>query len=191
MRRHRIVRLRAYRLGLLVGVFLLPAASLAGQPGAAGNADIVRQLRATADAMEGKLSREDIAELRRSADELEREGGAGNPGSGSMPADPADVAERIEREHGKVDWLDQKPACVGYGWENYRSFRLKSGDRDGERDILCHRAFGYYADYMARQRSGDFAGSRVSLAAYESAAHAAVDFFEGRSLGPKAEEAVR
>ncbi len=103
MRWHRIGRLRASGLGLLVGVVLAPAASLAGQPGAAGNADIVRQLRATADAMEGKLSREDIAELRRSADELKREGGAGNPSSGSMPADPADVAERIMREHGKVD----------------------------------------------------------------------------------------
>ncbi|WP_337180139.1 hypothetical protein [Sphingopyxis granuli] len=44
---------------------------------------------------------------------------------------------------------------------------------------------------MAKQRSGDFAGSRAALAAYESAAHAAVDFFEDRSLGPKAEEAVR
>jgi len=34
---------------------------------------VIRQMRATADQMEGQLSAEEIAEMRRSADEFERE----------------------------------------------------------------------------------------------------------------------
>lgn len=165
-------------------VALLAAAPLCAQDNSAAMADVIRQMRATADQMEGQLSAEEIAEMRRSADELERENRKGAFQAPPVRIDPNDVAGRISAEHGgKVDWLDQLPACVGYGWENYRTFRLKSGDRDAQRDLLCQRAFGHYADHMAKQRSGDFAGSRVSLDAYDKAAHAAVDFFERRQ-GP-------
>lgn len=160
---------------------LISAPPLLAQDNSAAMAVVIRQMRATADQMEGQLSAEEIAEMRRSADELERENRKGAFRAAPVRVDPGDVAGRLAREHGgKVDWLDQLPACVGYGWENYRTFRLKSGDRDAERDLLCQRAFGHYADHMAKQQSGDFAGSRVSLEAYDKAAHAAVDFFERR-----------
>ena len=170
------------RFARLCGAFaMLAAAPLSAQDNGAAMADVIRQMRATADRMEGQLSAEEIAEMRRSADELERENRKGGFRAPPARPDPSDVAGRISAEHGgKVDWLDQLPACVGYGWENYRTFRLKSGDRDAERDVLCQRAFGHYADYMAKQRSGDFAGSRISLDAYDKAAHGAVDFFERR-----------
>lgn len=159
----------------------LTAVPLLAQDSSAAMADVIRQMRATADQMEGQLAAEEIAEMRRSADELERENRKGAFRAPPVRTDPNDVAGRISAEHGgKVDWLDQLPACVGYGWENYRSFRLKSGDRDAERDTLCSRAFGHFANYMAKQRSGDFAGSRVALDLYDKAAHAAVDFFERR-----------
>lgn len=162
-------------------IALLATAPIAAQDNSAAMADVIRQMRATADQMEGQLPAEEIAEMRRSADELERENGKGAFRAPPVRIDPGDVAGRIAAEHGgKVDWLDQLPACVGYGWENYRTFRLKSGDRDAERDVLCSRAFGYYADHMAKQQRGDFAGSRASLDAYDKAAHAAVDFFERR-----------
>lgn len=162
-------------------IALLATAPVAAQDNSAAMADVIRQMRATADQMEGKLPAEEIAEMRRSADELERENGKGAFRAPPVRIDPGDVAGRIAAEHGgKVDWLDQLPACVGYGWENYRTFRLMSGDRDAERDVLCSRAFGYYAEHMAKQQRGDFAGSRVSLDAYDKAAHAAVDFFERR-----------
>lgn len=159
---------------------LIAAPPLLAQDNSAAMADVIRQMRATADQMEGQLSAEEIAEMRRSADELERENRKGAFRAPPVRVDPGDVAGRLVREHAKVDWLDQLPACVGYGWENYRTFRLKSGDRDAERDILCQRAFGHFADYRAKQQSGDFAGSRVSLEAYDKAARAAVDFFERR-----------
>lgn len=169
------------RFATLSGVFaLLAAPSVLAQDNSAAMADVIRQMRATADQMEGQLSAEEIAEMRRSADELERENRKGAFRAAPVRVDPGDVAGRLVREHSKVDWLDQLPACVGYGWENYRTFRLKSGDRDAERDILCQRAFGHYADHMAKQQRGDFAGSRVSLEAYDKAARAAVDFFERR-----------
>lgn len=169
------------RFATLCGLFaLLAAPSVLAQDNSAAMADVIRQMRATADQMEGQLSAEEIAEMRRSADELERENRKGAFRAAPVRVDPGDVAGRLVREHSKVDWLDQLPACVGYGWENYRTFRLKSGDRDAERDILCQRAFGHYADHMAKQQRGDFAGSRVSLEAYDKAAHAAVDFFERR-----------
>lgn len=159
----------------------LTAVPLLAQDSSAAMAEVIRQMRATADQMEGQLSAGEIAEMRRSADELERENRKGAFRAAPVRIDPNDVAGRISAEHGgKVDWLDQRPACVGYGWENYRSFRLTSGDRDAERDALCQRAFGHFADYMAKQRSGDFAGSRVALDLYDKAAHAAVDFFERR-----------
>ncbi|WP_298193685.1 hypothetical protein [Novosphingobium sp.] len=166
---------------LFAALTVLSAQPLLAQGNGSTMADTVRQLRITADQMEGKLPAEDIAEMRRSADELEKEyrKGAFNP----LPvrAAPEDVAGRIAAEHnGKVDWLDQHPACVGYGWENYRTFRLNSGDRDDDRNILCQRAFGHLAAYFAQQRSGDFVASRSSLAAYDKAAHEAVDFFERR-----------
>lgn len=167
-------------------VAFAPAPLLAQDNGAA-MAEVIRQMRETANQMEGSLSAEEIAEMRRSADELERENGKGAFRAPPPRVESWDVAGRIAAEHGgKVDWLDQRPACVGYGWENYRTFRLQSGDRDAERDILCRRAFGHYADHMAKMQSGDFAGARASLDAYDKAAHAAVDFFE-RGVKPAGE----
>lgn len=164
--------------GLMAAFAALP---LSAQDNSAAMAEVIRQMRATADQMEGQLSAEEIAEMRRSADELERDNRKGAFRAPPTRIAANDIAGRISAEHGgKVDWLDQQPACVGYGWENYRTFRLRSGDRDAERDILCQRAFGHFADHMAKQRSGDFAGSRFSLDAYDKAAHIAVDFFERR-----------
>ena len=172
------------KVAVLASLYFAFAAPQALARNGAAMADVIRQMRATADRMEGRLPAEEIAEMRRSADELEREDRKGAFAAPRTGIDPGDVAGRIAAEHGgKVDWLDQLPACVGYGWENYRTFRLKSGDRDAERDNLCRRAFGHLADYRAKQRSGDFAGSRLSLDAYDKAAHAAVDFFEHAAGG--------
>ncbi|SCY61933.1 hypothetical protein SAMN05660666_02276 [Novosphingobium aromaticivorans] len=162
----------------------LTGSPLFAQDNGAAMAEVVRQLRLTADRMEGQLPASDIADMRRQADDLERENKLGAFSASSAPPVSKRAAERIAAEHGgRLDWLDQHPACVGYGWENYRTFRLASGDRDAERDVLCQRAFGNYAAYMAGQRAGDFAGSDALREAYDKAAHAAVDFFERRTGG--------
>lgn len=65
---------RMKRFVVLCGlVAFLAAVPLSAQENSAAMADVIRQMRATADQMEGQLSAKEIAEMRHSADELERE----------------------------------------------------------------------------------------------------------------------
>lgn len=140
--------------------------------------DMVAQMRATAAQMKGQLPPEDIAEMLRSADEIEK---GIKDGAYAAPAPAApDLTARIAAAHqGKLDWLMGEPACVGYMWENWRTFRLQSGDRDAQRDLLCRKAFSSYEDYFLTTRNGgDRAHAMRALAAYDKAAQEAVDFFE-------------
>lgn len=173
----------------MTGALVLAAAValLAGAPQDASSPmlQVVRQMRETAAQMRGKLPPEEIAEMLAAADQIERDARAGAynppppPRQAGKPA--ADPAKRLVAEHGKVDWLDQQPACVGYGWENYRTFHLSSGDRDAERDGLCKTAYGHFYEYfMTVRNGGDHAKAARALEAYDQAAKAAVKFYERR-----------
>ncbi|ESQ92958.1 hypothetical protein ABAC460_01535 [Asticcacaulis sp. AC460] len=174
------MRGRCAALMAAVMVTLAPAAAQA-QDNSAAMTEVVRQMRETATKMEGQLPAEDIAEMRRSADEIEAQIKAGAFNTAAPVEDPNDVTGRLMREHGGiVDWLENETACAGYSWETYKTYRLDTGDRDGERDVLCQKAYAHYERYFYLGRDGKTAEARVELEAYDVAAHAAVDFYEKR-----------
>jgi len=167
--------MRCFTLGLLLA--LSTPAFAHAQDNSQQMREVVAQMRATAAQMKGQLPPEDIAEMLRSADEMEK---GIKDGAFAAPPPPApDLAGRIAAAHGgRLDWLMGQPACVGYMWENWRTFRLKSGDRDAARDALCQKAFSHYEEYFLTTRSGgDKAKAERALAAYDQAAQEAVDFF--------------
>jgi len=141
--------------------------------------DLARQLRAQAAQMKDSLSPEDVADLLRQAEEIEqgvRDGGYSAP----VTQAPVALSDRIAAAHdGRLDWLDGEAACVGYGWENHRTFVSNYGDT--KRDGLCRTAFAHFERYFLLTRSGgDRAEAERSLDAYDRAAQAAVAYYEGR-----------
>jgi hypothetical protein len=142
--------------------------------------ELARKVRAQAEQMKGQLPPEDIAEMLKQADELEA--GARDGAFNAPPPPPPGLAQRIADAHGgRLDWLARETVCTGYSWENYRTFRLTTGDRDAERDALCRTAYGHWADYFRITRDGGgTAQGDPHLAAYDRAAQAAVDFYQRR-----------
>ncbi|HKP80024.1 MAG TPA: hypothetical protein VJU34_12955 [Phenylobacterium sp.] len=164
------------RLVTLAVALTLIAAPVAAQDTSQKMLDLARQLRAQAAQMKDSLPPEDVADLLRQAEELEqgvRDGGFSAP----VSSEPAGVAKRIADAHGgRLDWLAVETACVGYSWENHRTFVSNYGD--AERDRLCRTAYAHYADYFLTARNGG--GTALSdppLAAYDRAAQAAVDYY--------------
>lgn len=163
---------------LLAIAVAMPAAAWA-QDTAQQMLNLARQLRSQAEQMKDSLSAEDLAELNRQADEIEegvRDGAYSTP----VAQQPVSLPERIAAAHeGRLDWLDGKAACVGYGWENHRTFVSNYGD--AKRDTLCRTAFGHYERYFLLTRGGgDRAEALAALEAYDRGAQAAVDYYEGR-----------
>lgn len=163
--------MRIVHLALAMTLIAAPAAQAQDTP--QKMMDLVRQLRAQAAEMKGKLPPEDIADILRQADELEqgvKDGGFSAPVAVEAPS----VAKQIADAHeGRVDWLARETACVGYSWENHRTFVSNYGDP--ERDRLCRTAYAHYADYFVTLRDGGPAAAyEPKLAAYDRAATAAV-----------------
>lgn len=169
--------MRLLHLALAFALVAAPAAQAQDTP--QKMLDLARQLRAQAAQMKGSLPPEDVADLLRQAEEIEqgvRDGGYSAP----VAVEPPSLAKRIADAHGgRLDWLAHEVACVGYAWENYRTFVSNYGDP--ERDRLCRIAYGHYANYFLTARDG--AGSAKTdplLAAYDEAAKAAVDYYARR-----------
>lgn len=138
--------------------------------------DLARQLRTQAAEMKDSLPAEDVADLLRQADEIEqgvRDGGFSAP----VAKEPITISKRIADAHqGRLNWLPTEVACVGYAWENHRTFVSNYGDP--ERDRLCRTAYAHFEEYFLVTRSGDGgARSDRALEAYDRAAQAAVDYY--------------
>jgi hypothetical protein len=163
-------------LPLAIALTLL-AAPAAAQDTPQKMLDLARQLRTQAAQMKDQLPAEDIADLTSQAEQIEkdvRDGGFSVP----VAQAPISVAKRIADAHeGRLDWLFGKAACVGYGWENHRTFVSSYGDP--ERDRLCRTAFAHYETYFLTARNGGgSAASDPHLEAYDRAAQAAMDYYE-------------
>jgi hypothetical protein len=159
----------------MVLILLTPAIGRA-QDNSQKMLDLARQLRAQAVQMKDSLPPEDVADLIRQAEEIEqgvKDGGYSAP----VSSEPASLAKRITDAHGgRLDWLAHETACVGYSWENHRTFVSNYGDPP--RDALCRTAYGHYAEYFRIARDGGgTARSDPALAAYDKAAQAAVDYY--------------
>lgn len=165
--------MRLLPLAIALSLFAAPALA---QDTSQKMLDLARQLRAQAAQMKDQLPPEDVADLIRQAEEIEqgvRDGGFSVP----VAKEPVSVSKRIADAHqGRLDWLDGEAACVGYGWENHRTFVSNYGDP--ERDRLCRAAFANYETYFLAARGG--AGSAATdplLEAYDRAAQAATDYY--------------
>ncbi len=150
------------------------------------NADAMRavaaQLREQAVQMKGQLSAEDIADMLRSAEEIEA-GIASGAYDAPPPVPHETVEDRILREHdGRLDWLARETVCAGFSWEVVDTHRLTTGDRDAEREVLCRRAYRNFRTwfYLQRDHPGPNAQATAALAAYDEAAYEAVSFYEQR-----------
>lgn len=138
--------------------------------------EMARQIRAQAAQLKASLSPEDYADMLAQAAQIEqdvKDGGFSAPAA----AEPVSVSKRIADAHqGRLDWLDGEPACVGYSWENHKTFVSNYGD--AERDRLCRTAFGHYATYFLTVRNGGgSAAGDPHLEAYDRAARAAVAYY--------------
>lgn len=137
--------------------------------------DMARQIRAQAAQMKDQLSSEDYADMLAQAAQIEqdvRDGGFSAP----LAKEPVPLSTRIADAHqGRLDWLDGEAACVGYGWENHRTFVSNYGDP--ERDRLCRTAFAHFETYFLMVRGGrGGAAAELHLEAYDRAARAAVNY---------------
>ena len=140
---------------------------------------MARQMRAQAAQLKGQLSPEDYADMIAQAAQIEqdvRDGGFSAPPT----KEPISLAKRIADAHqGRLDWLDGEAACVGYGWENHKTFASNYGDP--ERDRLCRAAFAHFEKYFLMVRSGSGSEAAEShLEAYDRAAQAAVEYHHSR-----------
>ncbi|MBX3485392.1 hypothetical protein [Phenylobacterium sp.] len=165
------------RLSPLVLALGLLAAPASAQDTPQKMLDMARQVRAQAEQLRAHLSPEDYADMLAQAAQIEqdvRDGGFSAP----VAREPVTLSKRIADAHqGRLDWLDGEAACVGYGWENHRTFVSNYGDP--ERDRLCRKAFAHFETYFRITRDGAGAGE-PHLAAYDEAARAAVDYYAAR-----------
>jgi len=170
--------MRVLHLAVILSLFA-PAAAVA-QDATDPMLELARKLRVQAEQMRGQLPPADIAEMLKQADETEAgaKGGAFN----APPPPPPGLAQRIQEAHGgRLEWLGRETVCAGYSWENYRTYRLRTGDSDPERDALCQTAYRHWEDYFLTIRNGGgSAKAEASLAAYDRAAQEAVDFYNRR-----------
>lgn len=167
--------MRLLHLAAVLAIVTLPVAAYA-QDTPQKMLDLARQLRQQAAQMKDSLPPEDVADLISQAEQIEqdvRDGGHSVP----VATAPDDLAKRIADAHGgRLDWLAHETACVGYSWENHRTFVSPYGD--AERDRLCRSAYAHYAQYFLTLRDGGArAAYEPSLAAYDKAAQAAVDYY--------------
>jgi hypothetical protein len=167
-------------LHLAVILSLIAPAAAPAQDATAQMIEMAQKIRAQAAQMKDQLPPEDIADMLSQADQLEKDARAG--GFNAPPPPPPGVAQRIADAHGgRLEWLRTEAACAGYDRENYTTYRLTTGDRDAERDVLCRKAFDYWQRYFkATVSGGGTAAGDPLLIEYDKAARAAVDFYERR-----------
>lgn len=166
--------------------FLIPVMALALAAGLASNASaqaspdmaqVIRQMRETAERMRGQLPPEDIAEMLRNADELERENRKGSFAPVAAPASPP-IIVHMEKVHGAIfEWLMRTTTCAGYQWENWRTYDITTGAHIAERNAGCKRAFSLYERYFIAARNSDQRTALPLLAEYDRAAHEIVDAY--------------
>ena len=174
MRALHLAPLIALTIAALAGV---PTAALA-QSAAQQMLDSARAMRANAEKLKANLPAEAYASMVKSADDLEKQVRDGVYGKLDAPApisnDPdKNVAERLMREHGRLDWLTPKAACAGYTLENYTTFRYSPAIND--RDSHCRNAYGHYATYLRVTKAGeDKQFAEQALFYYDAAAKRAV-----------------
>lgn len=167
------------RLLPIVIVLSLFAAPAMAQDTSQKMLDMARQIRAQAAQLKDQLSSEDYESMVAQAAQIEqdvRDGGFSAP----VAQAPVTLSKRIADAHqGRLDWLDGEAACVGYGWENHRTFVSTYGDP--ERDRLCRTAFAHFEEYFLTVRNGGGgAAAEPHLEAYDRAAQAAVDHYGRR-----------
>jgi len=169
---------------MLAACAALSMALLPASPAPAANEDMrkmIAQLRETAAKMKGQLPQSEIDEMLQQANELEQANGDGAFTVAEKPEDPNDIIVHMSQVHGaRFEWLIRETACAGYQWETWRVYHLDTGDRDAERDKLCKRAYALYEEYFYLARDGRKAQADPKLAAFDKAAHQAVDFYERR-----------
>ena len=141
--------------------------------------NMASQIRAQAAQMKEMLSPTDYADMLSQAAQIEqdvRDGGFAIP----VAKEPLTLSKRIADAHqGRLDWLDGEAACVGYGWENHRTFVSNYGDP--ERDRLCRKAFAHFERYFLITRDGGgSAAAEPHLEAYDRTAQAATDYYANR-----------
>ena len=171
-----MLRLLPFALALAL---VFPSAA-AAQDNAQQMLEMAKRVRATAEQMKDSLSPEEIADMLKQADEIEQ--GAREGAFTAPPPPPPSLAQRIADAHGgRLEWLRTETACAGYDRENFRTYRLSTGDRDAERDVLCRAAYeAWEAYFRTTVNGGGTAAGDPLLAAYDRAAQAAVDFYERR-----------
>lgn len=170
--------MRALHL-VLIAALLSPTAALA-QNTAQHMLDQAKAMRANAEKLKPNLPPEAYAAMLKSAADIEKAVASGAYGKVGDPAVSVststdldkNVAERLMREHGRLDWLMTKAACAGYTQENYSTFRFSPQIND--RDSHCRNAHGHYATYLRVSRAGDAEAANTALFYYDAAARRAV-----------------
>lgn len=163
----------------LIAALLAPAAASA-QSTAQQMLDMAASIRANAEKMRAQLGPDGYAQMIKSAADVEKAVADGAYGKIDAPAPRAassdpdkNVAERLMREHGRLDWLATKAACAGYTQENYATFRYSPQIND--RDSHCRNAYGHFATYLRVTRNGeDKQFGEQALFYYDAAAKRAV-----------------
>ncbi|RST29418.1 hypothetical protein HMF7854_00145 [Sphingomonas ginkgonis] len=140
---------------------------------------VIRQIRETAERMRGQLPPEDIAEMLRNADEMERENGKSSfTAPAAKPAPAGDIIAHLEQVHGSTfEWLMRTATCAGYQWENWRTYTITTGTKIPERNTGCKRAFAAYEQYFYAARNGNGAVGKRHLAEYDRLAHEVVNTY--------------
>ena len=144
--------------------------------------DMAKSIRQQAEQMKGTLPQSDIDDMLANAAEIEA---GAKAGAFSAPkADgPVPISTRIAREHqGRLEWLMAEEACVGFQWENWRTFEITVGPVLTERNRRCKAAFSEFEAYFKLTRAGQ-GGAEADrhLEAYERLAHEVVDYFTAQT----------
>lgn len=175
--------MRLMHLALTVAL-LAPSAALA-QNAAQQMLDQAKAMRTNAEKLKPDLPPDAYAAMLKSAADIEKAVASGVYGKvgGPAVAMPAstdldkNVAERLMREHGRLDWLMTKAACAGYTQQNYATFRYNPAIND--RDSHCRNAHGHYATYLRVSGAGDAEAANTALFYDDAAARRAVALVGG------------
>lgn len=169
--------MRALHIALIAALAGVPTAAFA-QSAAQQMLDSAAKLRANVETLKATLPPDVQAQMLKQAAEIEKQVRDGVYGKLDAPAPVStgldkNVAERLMREHGRLDWLTPKAACAGYTLQNYTTFRYSPAIND--RDSHCRNAYGHYATYLRVTKAGEekqFA--EQALFYYDAAAKRAV-----------------
>ncbi|QIK79401.1 hypothetical protein G7077_11300 [Sphingomonas piscis] len=139
--------------------------------------EMAKTIRAQAEQLKSSLSPDDYQAMLDSAAQIEKDvkaGGFSAPAGQEVPS----ISKKISDEHnGRLEWLTAEEACVGFQWENWRTYAMTVGPALPGRNQRCKAAFAEYETYFKLARDGRGAEANRHLEAYERLAHEAVDYF--------------